>query len=103
MSYICADCGTVFAEPDKVLEPGAHWESSVCPDCGSFFYERAFACYLCASIIPESQDAFHLCKACEEKTADIFQKYLNSFTDEQLAFLNWKWEGIEFERRRSKP
>ncbi len=101
MGHICIDCGAVFAEPHQRLLDGACWESSVCPYCGSTTIENAYECRMCGADIPERQDAFHLCAECEAKTAVIFQKHLDSYTAEQLAFLNWKWEGIEFERSKT--
>lgn len=102
MSYICKDCGEVFAEPEHILTryyPEPVYEITVCPYCGSSGYEKACTCSMCEADIPESQDAFHLCKACEAQAAKKFQDHLNTYTQDELDFLSWKWEGEAFERK----
>ena len=101
MSYICKDCGKVFSEPDRILSrryPAPVYEITVCPGCGGSDYERAYNCDNCGADIPESQDAFHLCPACEAKAAEKFQAHLDTYTQNELDFLSWKWEGEAFER-----
>ena len=102
MSYICKDCGIEFQTPQRILTrycPEPIYEIAVCPRCGGSDYERAYTCQKCGAAIPESQDAFHLCQACEAKAAKKFQSHLNTYTQEELDFLSWKWEGEAFERK----
>lgn len=99
MSFICKDCGAVFASPDTVLMHGDVWETSICPNCGSQEYERAYTCAICGADIPESQDLFHLCHDCEFKAAEKFQRFLNQFSENELNYLSWKWEGEEFTKK----
>ena len=100
MSYLCLECGAEFAEPGHILytqHPEPEYEAAVCPYCESGSFEPAFTCHICGAAIPESQDAFHLCKACEAQAAKKFQDHLNTYTQEELDFLSWKWEGEAFE------
>lgn len=101
MSYLCLECGAEFAEPGHILYsqyPEPEYEATVCPYCEGGHFEPACSCALCDAVIPESQDAFHLCKACEAKAAKKFQDHLNTYTQDELDFLSWKWEGEAFER-----
>lgn len=93
--YICQDCGTVFSTPERCY--AGLWEMACCPQCDGNNYKPAGECAVCGTDI--SEDEPHgLCPVCRDNTRRVFQTFLNSFTDEQLAFLTDAWEGDAFER-----
>ena len=103
--YICNECGETFWEPRQIVcsqHPEPEYEATVCPYCESGDYEQAYTCDNCGAAIPESQDAFHLCKECEAKLAEKFQAHLDKYTQNELDFLSWKWEGYAFERSKKE-
>lgn len=106
--YICKDCGVLFEAPDEIPEFHPAGDGFVrenfgyCPNCGSSHFETAYPCQRCGVLVADSDYLFHLCKTCEDETLSGLQEYLDGLDDNQLDYLNWRYDGETFERSKAE-
>lgn len=72
--YVCADCGSVFAEPKRVIETHGldtppYEEYNACPDCYGMCIVETFTCDCCDEHI---RDAYILVNNGERYCSDCY-------------------------------
>ena len=106
--YLCKECGGTIDEPNVIPEFHPAGDGFVredfgyCPHCGCAEFETAYPCQRCWEPVADSDYLFHLCKACENEALSGLQEYLDGLDDNQLDYLNWRYDGEAFERSKAE-
>lgn len=74
--FYCPECKSFFEDLEVKYDPECGYDS-VCPECGSGYWEEAVKCPECGEW--HEDDCEELCRDCRMEAHDLFVSFLEQF------------------------